>query len=93
MDKDCRQALELLKCGAAQTTRSFRVYVSQEGHPYDVHARILRLLARLKKDLDDSKSQWELKRLSKRGQQGLYRLVERKQDNHASQALHTTTRQ
>ncbi len=77
MDYDCRRALALLTDGSAQTTESFRFLVDATGHPYDVHARILKLLARLKVQLNEADSQWMLKRLSKRGQRGIYKLVKR----------------
>ncbi len=77
MDQDCRRALAMLEDGSTQTTRAFKPLVSNVGHPYDVHVRVLHLLARLKKQLNDANSVWMLKRLSKRGQRGLYKLEKR----------------
>ncbi len=92
MDQDCRRAMALMEDGSAQTTRAFKSLVSNVGHPYDVHASILKLLARLKKQLNDANSRLMLVRLSKRGQRGLYKLVERRHITHDRTQEHQTPR-
>jgi hypothetical protein len=89
-----RRAFEILRLGAAQPRSTFDHLIERKDTDFyhSTHfVRVGRMLIELGELLDVVESRWKLVRISRRGQEGLYRLVKREHaENHGQESLNGT---
>jgi len=77
MAEACRQAFQILKRGAVQTTDSFYNCLPRKADdkPWSHKQRMSLMLRYLRDDLIERESEYRLVRLSRQGESGLYQMV------------------